>query len=362
MKKVILSILLAGVATATYAQKGEVAEAKKAWGMYQLTSRGAQTPIAKQLESLNTGIKHTDAAIADAKSKDMVEAWSYRALFTSSAALVDTTNLQGAESNLKLAQEAIVKSKALDAKGSEKENIELAQTNVSNAIRNIGVLSYQKKDFKTAYEKFVQASTLNPKDTSMYLNAGIAARNMEDYPKMIDQYKKAIALNYPQSSTLYEEMISTQLAKQKDTTAAVAMIAEAKAKFPDNINFVTSETQIYLQRGDVDKAEQTLSTLVAKEPSNASFQSALGNVYLQQALKLQGNLNKIDVKKVKEYAAAKSKRDGLVEKSIPYFKKSLEIDPKNVTALENLKTIYTFKNDTKSYNDIKARLDAVEKK
>jgi tetratricopeptide (TPR) repeat protein len=362
MKKVILSILLAGVATATYAQKGEVAEAKKAWGMYQLTSRGTQQPIAKQLETLNTAIKHTDAAIADAKSKDMVEAWSYRALLTSSAALVDTTNLQNAEANLKLAQEAIAKSKTLDTKGSEKENIAVAESNVSNVIRNIGVLSYQKKDYKTAYDKFVQATQLNPKDTAMYLNAGIAARNLEDYPKMNEQYKKAIALNYPQSSTLYEEMITTQLAKQKDTVAAMALINEAKAKYPDNIAFVTSETQIHLQRGDVDKAEQTLSTLVAKEPNNASFQSALGNVYLQQALKLQGNLNKIDVKKVKEYTAAKTQRDALVEKSIPYFKKALEIDPKNVTALENLKTIYTFKNDTKSYNEIKARLDAVDKK
>jgi tetratricopeptide (TPR) repeat protein len=362
MKKVILSILLAGVATATYAQKGEVAEAKKAWGLYQLTSRGTQQPIPKQLESLNAAIKHTDAAIADPKSKDMVEAWSYRALLTSSAALIDTTNLQGAEANLKLAQDAITKGKALDAKGSEKANFEQAQSNVSNVIRNIGVLSYQKKDYKTAYEKFVQATQLNPQDTAMYLNAGIAARNLEDYPKMTEQYKKAIALNYPQSSTLYEEMISTSLTKQKDTTAAIAMIGEAKAKYPDNISFVTSETQIHLQRGDVDKAEQSLNTLIAKEPNNASFQSALGNVYLQQALKLQTNLNKIDVKKVKEYAAAKTKRDALVEKSIPYFKKSLEIDPKNVTALENLKTIYTFKNDTKSYNEVKTRLDAIEKK
>ena len=362
MKKVMLSILLAGVASATFAQKSEVAEAKKAWNMYQLTSRAGQQPIAKQLESLNTAIKHTDAAIADAKSKDMVEAWSYRALLTSSAALVDTVNIQGAEANVKLAQDAITKGKALDAKGSEKDNFQLAEANVANAIRNIGVLSYQKKDYKTAYEKFVQSTQLNPQDTAMYLNAGIAARNMEDYPKMAEQYKKAIALNYPQSSTLYEEMISTQLAKQKDTTAAIALINEAKAKFPENVSFITSETQIYLQKGDVDKAEQTLTTLVAKEPNNASFQSALGNVYLQQALKLQGDLNKIDVKKVKEYTAAKNKRDGLVEKSIPYFKKALEVDPKNVTALENLKTIYTFKNDTKSYNDVKARLDAIGQK
>ena len=360
MKKVLLSILLAGVGTATFAQKSEVAEAKKAWGIYQLTG-ATGGDITKKLETLNAAIKRTDAAIVHEKTKDLPEAWTYRALLTSAAALADTANLQNADSYLKVAQESVAKAKTLDAKGAEKDNIEQAQLNINNAVRNIGVLAYQKKDFKTAYEKFNQATVINPTDTAMYLNAGIAARGLEDYPKMIDSYKKVISLNHPESAALYEEIVSTQLTAQKDTAAAMASIAEAKAKYPENINFITSETQIYLQKGDVDKAENALTTLVTKQPGNATFQAALGNVYLQQALKLQGNMNKIDVKKVKEVNAAKDKRDALVEKSIPYFTKALEIDPKNVGALENLKTIYTFKNDTKNYNDIKARLDAIQK-
>jgi tetratricopeptide (TPR) repeat protein len=361
MKKVLLSILLAGVGSATFAQKSEIAEAKKAWGIYQLTS-ATGGDVAKKVETLNAAIKHTDAAIANEKSKILPDAWSYRALLTSAAALADTVNLQQADTYLKTAKEAVDKAKSLDTKGAEKENITQAETNISTAVRNIGVLAYQKKDFKTAYEKFQQATVMNPNDTAMYLNAGIAARNMQDYPKMIEAYRKVISLNHPESSALYEEIITTNLTAQKDTTAAIAAINEAKAKYPDNINFITSETQIYLQKGDVDKAESTLTTLIAKQPGNATFQAALGNVYLQQALKLQTNLNKIDTKKVKEYNAAKTNRDALVEKSVPYFTKALEIDPKNVGALENLKTIYTFKNDTKSYNDVKARLDAIEKK
>jgi tetratricopeptide (TPR) repeat protein len=360
MKKVLLSILLAGVGTATFAQKSEIAEAKKAWGIYQITG-ATGTDVSKKLETLNAAIKHTDAAIAHEKSKNLPDAWSYRALLTSAAAMADTSNLQNADSYLKVAQEAVEKSKSLDTKGSEKDNIEQAQLNINNAVRNIGVLAYQKKDYKTAYEKFNQATVINPTDTSMYLNAGIAARGLEDYPKMIDSYKKVISLNHPEAATLYEEIVSTQLTAQKDTAAAMATITEAKAKYPENINFITSETQIYLQKGDVEKAESTLSTLVAKQPGNATFQAALGNVYLQQALKIQGNMNKIDAKKVKELNAAKDKRDALVEKSVPFFNKALEIDPKNVGALENLKTIYTFKNDTKNYNDVKARLDAIQK-
>jgi hypothetical protein len=89
MKKVLLSILLAGVGTATFAQKSEIAEAKKAWGIYQLTgATGAD--VSKKMETLNAAIKHTDAAIAHEKSKNLPDAWSYRALLTSAAAMADT--------------------------------------------------------------------------------------------------------------------------------------------------------------------------------------------------------------------------------------------------------------------------------
>ena len=53
--------------------------------------------------------------------------------------------------------------------------------------------------------------------------------------------------------------------------------------------------------------------------------------------------------------------NGLLDKSLPFYKKALEIDPKNAGALETLKTIYAFRNDTKNYNDVKAKLDALPK-
>ena len=65
MKKVLLSILLAGVGTATFAQKSEIAEAKKAWGIYQLTAATGGGDVTKKVETLNAAIKHTDAAIAN---------------------------------------------------------------------------------------------------------------------------------------------------------------------------------------------------------------------------------------------------------------------------------------------------------
>ena len=304
---------------------------------------------------------HTDKAIADEKSKVLPEAWSYRALFASSAAILDSTSTANADANLKIAQDAVVEAKKLDTKGSEKDNINLAETNISNAIRNGGVIAYNKKDYKTAYTKFVAATVINPNDTAMYLNAGIAARLNEDYPNMISQFKKVISLNSPQSKDLYSEIISTTLAKQKDTTAALAVIKEATAKFPENTDWIKTETQIYIDRGDAAKSEQMLVALATKEPNNANYQVLLGNIYFSQALKLQADRNKIDPKKVKEFNEVTGKMNALLDKSLPFYKKALEVDAKNQGALETLKTIYAFRNDTKNYEDIKKRLDALPK-
>ncbi|KQN38839.1 hypothetical protein ASE92_05300 [Pedobacter sp. Leaf41] len=361
MKRVFLGIILAGAVSSVFAQKSEVNEAKKKWGIFQLTSQGASTPLPKKMEAIKAGLAHTDKAIADEKSKIMPEAWSYRALFASSAAIIDTVDAANADANLKIAQDAIVEGKKIDTKGAEKDNFALAETNIANAVRNAGVMAYNKKDYKTAYTKFVQATEINPQDTAMYLNAGIAARNTENWPATVQQFKKVISLNSPQSSDLYNELVDITLRKQKDTTAALAIIKEAAAKYPENVELIKTETQIYIDRGDAAKSEQMLNSLASKEPNNASYQVLLGNIYFSQALKLQNDRNKIDAKKVKEFNDVTAKMNGLLDKSLPYYKKALEIDSKNVGALETLKTIYGFRNDTKNYEDIKKRLDALPK-
>lgn len=77
-------MLFVGVATLANAQKSEVAEAKKAWDIYNLT--GGKGTFDKSMLALNGGLKHTDNAIANEKSKVMPDAWSYRALFASAIA------------------------------------------------------------------------------------------------------------------------------------------------------------------------------------------------------------------------------------------------------------------------------------
>ncbi|MBY0541800.1 MAG: hypothetical protein K2P75_00230 [Sphingobacteriaceae bacterium] len=357
MKKILLSILIVGSATFANAQKSEVAEAKKQWNIFSIT--GASQSLDKQLAFLNTGLAHTDNAIANEKSKTLVEAWSYRALFASSIAITDTVNTANSIAKQKIAEEAVAKAKELDVKGDEKTNISNSELNIRNSIIVRGMKAYNKKDYASALKGFEEAIALNPKDTSMYLNAGVTAKLLNRMPVAIGYFKKVISLNSPESKDLYTEIINMNLIDLKDTVGAMSVITEALAKYPDDAAFIGTQTDIYIAQGDIAKSQMSLNKLIAKDGSKAVYHYLMGDTYYKQALLIQDDRKKLDPKKVKEFDALTAKMTLLIDQSLPHYKKSVELDPKFVSALESLKQIYAFKNDNANYEAIKKQLDAI---
>ena len=358
MKKVLFSLLFVGVATLANAQKSEVADAKKEWGLFQLMSSGKQ-PLDKTLAALNSGLTHTDKAIAHEKSKDMPEAWSYRALFASAIAAADTVNIDNSVAKQKIAEEAVTKAKTLDTKGGEKENIQTAEVNISNAVKIRAFTAYNKQDFAAALKYFNEATEKNPQDTAMYLNAGIMAKNLKNYPEAIKNFKKLISFNAPNSQDLYGEIIGITLSELKDTVSALSLLKEASAKFPDAENFIQIETQLYINQGDIAKSEVMLDKLIAKDPKNAIYQYLKGDIYYTQAVAIQEKKNKLTAKQVKEADAMTTQITAMLDKALPYYLKSAELDPKSASALEALKRIYAFKNETQKYEETDKKLKAL---
>jgi tetratricopeptide (TPR) repeat protein len=413
MKKLLLSILFVGVATLANAQKSEIAEAKRLWGIFQFSmsqdpdapKRPMQRPqggppgpasenlvngkldskvgktkaptgggdrssgntaapaktsfLERQIASLNAGMSHADKAIANEKTKEVAEAWVYKALFSSSIALVDTLNIQNASTNQKAAEEAIVKAKALDTKGDEKDNILIAETNILNSIRVRGKNAFDKKDFATAYKSFLELIGKNPQDTSMYVNLGVTAKELKNYPDAIVHFKKAISLNSPESKILYYDVINMTLVNVKDTVAGLALTQEAIKKYPDDVDLIGIQTDLYITKGDIAKSQESLTQLIAKNPKNPLYQYLMGDTYYKQALGIQKQRAALDTKKVKEFDALTAKMTLLINQAIPFYEKSLEINPVFVPALEVLKQVYGFKGDTAKFNDAKKRLDAI---
>jgi tetratricopeptide (TPR) repeat protein len=357
MKKLILSIILLGALTQAHAQKTEVAEAKKQWSLYEFTN--VNLSFGKKMTALNSGLAHTDNAIANEKSKDLLEAWIYRSLFASAIAVTDTTDLNNSIAKQKIAEEAIAKAKTLDIKGNEKDNIENSQKNVRNSILVRGSVSYNRKDYALALSSFEQLLVLNPKDTSMYVNAGVTAKMLKKYPEAIGHFKKVIELNSPMSRDLYSEITAMLMNNMQDTVGAMKLMDEALVKFPDDTDFIGMQTDIYIKNGNIEKSQELLNKLIAKDSKRAVYHFLLGETYYKQALNMQDTRKKIDAKKVKEFDAITAKMTAFIDQAIPFYKKTLDLDANFVPALESLKQIYGFKNDETNFMAIKKRLDAI---
>ncbi len=360
MKKLILSVAILGLSGSVYAQKSEVAEAKKSWDLFQAMSQIQN--LDKNLKLLNKGLGHTDNAIVNEKTKGTLQPWALRASLASAIAILDTVSSENALTKQKIAEEAVAKAKLLDKKDEEKDNLANAELNIANAIQSRGIRAFNKKDFEVAFKVFTEITEKNPKDTTMFLNAGVAAKQYGNFTDAVKNFKKVASLNAPDSKSLLLEAINIQLINLKDTTAALTTIDEALSKYTDDPAFVGIQTDIYITRNEIEKSQTSLNKLIAKDPKKAIYQFLLGETYYKQALLIQNDRVKLDTKKVKEYNALTAKMTALIDKSLPYYKTAQELDPTAVHTLEALKQVYGFKNDTKNYEAVKKILDELPKK
>jgi tetratricopeptide (TPR) repeat protein len=369
MKKILLSILFVGVASLANAQKSEVNAAKNAWIL--ISNSGTKT-LPESLKMLNDGLAHTDKAIADEKTSKLAEAWTYRALFASRTAQIDSLDLANSKAKQKIAEEAIAKAKSLNPKEEEKKFLEDASGFIEDAVRNRGVFAYKKKDFATALESFNEYTARNPKDTNMFVNAALMAKQLKNYPEVARNYKAAIALNYPDAALLYKDLINIYLTEVKDSTTAIAIIQEASAKYPNDNDLLGMETNYWLKKGDATKSQEMIKKLIEKNPDNPDYQIAMGDIFFKQAndfqdarnklaTELEANRTKVDVKKKKEFEDLGTKMKGILDQAIPYYKAAAELDKKSGYALDKLRSIYNFKNDKVNEAAVQKQLDALPK-
>lgn len=388
MKKVLLSMIFASTALLANAQKSEVEAAKKSWMEYANSQNAvkidlgalaskmkvsedkkkeAEKPkptLAEDLAILNAGFGHTDLAIAHEKTKELPTTWAIRALIASRIALIDTADIQNSIAKQQIATEAITKAETLNVKKDKtvENDVKDAKDFVDNALSNRGMIAYKRKDYATAYTAFNAMTVKNPQDTSMFVNAGLVARLSEKYPEAVASYRKAIDLGFKDSYSLYSQIIDITGTNLKDSAKYLEVLNEASAKYPDSTAFIGRITDYYTKKGDVAKSQEMLKKLAEKDPKNAVYQYYIGETYFKQALTLQEKRNNIDQKKKKEYDDMSAKMMSNIDQALPYYKKALEIDPKYADAVDKLKSIYGFKNDTPNYDAMSKLLVTLDKK
>ncbi len=341
--------LIACLPFSVFAQKGKVQSAWRALSDYESTLTDNPDPsyLLKAKENI-------DLATINEETKSQFKTYAYRCriyvyLFAENlkaeekkllTTIADKNermqtaygNVSGAEFNQ--ASDCLSKLKELDSKkfdkistgdtdSEEDGKLNLAINQIIAYQANLATGKYKMKQFDEAADFFESLANTNlmmtsKKDTSNFYNACVCAQKAKNQTKIFDYNKKMIDLNIASSynfQTVYELKLS-----QGDTSSAIEYLKTGRIQYPNDIYLMNKETELFLQKGQQEKALANLQVAISKEPNNAVLQFVIGNVYDNLA-NPKGKLGK-DTTKPADY-------EQLVEKAAEHYQKAIDLKPSN---------------------------------
>lgn len=246
---------------------------------------------------------------------------------------------------------------------------------------NDGLDQYQSNNYKQAFEnfkskveisEFLNHNKLDAQiDTMGYFVLALSAFNSQNID---DAYKAAEKLNALSNKKEDHYVVILDILKAKGENDKYAKtVEEARKAYPNSVNLMYSEINLYLENGELDALIDKLDALIQKEPKNANLYLVLGTVYdrkgdketavknydkaleinpeyfdayVNKASYYNNEANEIielmnDENNPAKYDALKERRDDIFKnKMIPLLKKANQLDPQNENVIKVLKEIY----------------------
>ncbi|WP_430811124.1 MULTISPECIES: tetratricopeptide repeat protein [unclassified Carboxylicivirga] len=385
MKRIALFAMLMFSVSAVFAQKGKVSAASGYLGTNDLDAAKKAIDQALEHEKSNTWPKTY-----------IVAAKVYTEL---SKAGKDDEGIKKAVDYYKKAIE-------LDAKGNEKgkqigkyeKDIKLQLTFFKPDLTNSGIEGFNTENFEQALFAFENVLYFNELpmfqadeagvDTAIIYNCALAAYNAKDWNKAEKFFNEAIDYGYGGGDAVL--LLDQVFDASGDSTKVAANLKRGFEKFPEDERILTTLIQYYLDSEQNDDALEYLNTAIEKDPENPSFYYARGVLYesidkdkaienYEQALEIDAaffnalyNIGVIyynkgveqqsvanDKTTTKEFNAAMEVANGFWEQSLPYMEKAHEVQPEEAGVLETLKGLYYRFERMDKYNEVKAKLEAL---
>jgi tetratricopeptide (TPR) repeat protein len=377
MKRTILALLIMISATVLFGQTNKRTSAFN----YQ---RYGKLDLAK--EAIDEAAQN-EKTIMDAKT------WFYRGNIYYDIAVSTDPNYSKLDPDpFGVAYQSYLKAKELDTKAEFTDDIKKYTQAIGEGYYNKGVLLYNEQKFKDAALSFEQAfivsQTVGKVDTTALFNAAVSALQGKE-TKMAKQYYQQVVQIGLEKPEIYSSLADIYK-EEGDTTMALQYLAKGRVIYPDDFNLLIAETNIYLatnekekamkdleaalehdqsnptiffavgtiydQMGDVPKAMSAYQNALALKPDYFEANYNLGALYVNQAADILEKANALPLDAVKEYEVQKGKADAMLNKSLPYLEKALELMPEDVNTMVSLKEIYTRLGMTEKLANINSRL------
>ncbi len=332
---------------AMYAQKNRVNDA---WSFYNTYIKNEG---AKDVTYLNKAKAAIDEATVHPDTKDQANTWKHRgniylelyredfnARMSANKDIADgnkrqTMSFQEAPTaNLIEATNAYLKGRSLDNKKVFVSEFTKGLADCYYFLQNVGIAKYNQKEYVGALPMFEMAADIVASDkkfdTLNTSNAALSAFNGKVYDKAAVLYRRLADAGYDKGKT-WQQLGSVYL-ESGDSVKYKATIAEGLKKYPTDADLLTEDVNIKMNEGRMAEAVSQLNALIAQRPDDSNLNFIVGNVYDQIAnpTRPDGSPDSI---KPKNY-------DEMVAKAAEYYKKAIELNPKNFEANFNLGVLF----------------------
>ena len=294
------------------------------------------------------------------------------------------------------AKKAIDEALKVNTDGKATGDIVNAINSLKSALEAEAVIAYEKKDFKGSYDSFMKFLDLNKLppmnnkvDTLDIYYAGRAALENKDYKESNRLFEEAASHNYtdpflyvfrkqsyfasgdtatgvkiinegfnkyPDNQSIMIELINYYLVSNQ-SEEALKLLAKAKAGDPENVSYTFAEGTLYDKMMNFDEAEKAYKTCIAMNADFYDAQYNLGVLYYNKAVKIFEEASKITDNT--EYEKVSAQGNEVLMQSIPFMEKASQLDPKDRSSLETLKTIFYRLKMTDKYQEVVDKLNSL---
>ncbi|CAN5576023.1 hypothetical protein BH11BAC1_BH11BAC1_10540 [soil metagenome] len=267
IKKLFISLLFSFAFTFVSAQKGLI---QKAYNYYK-----------EPYQQYDEAKKVIDEAMKNEENKSNEKFWYYRGLIYHKL-YNNPTYGNLCDNCLVTAYESFMKANEVNPKNEWAEIIK--GLNLSLLMRDFfdkGVDDFTHAKYNDALTSFEYVQKISPSDTSAVLNSAFAADKAMNLEKAKLYYNRLINMNYKDDKVYMS--LANIYKEEKDTTRAILTIQDGRKLFPDSLNLMLTEINLLLSSGRNQEATAVMETAITKDSKNQSLYLALASTYDQLA-------------------------------------------------------------------------------
>lgn len=274
-----------------------------------------------------------------------------------------------------------------------------AQNNMDSVASKIS-FGYSVDAFQQAYDIYTKAG-INDTTTIFYIS--VAAELGGDYPKAKEELTRLIEMQYPKPG-IYTSLASIYYEQDKNVEKAIEIYALGRERFPNDLNLLLMETNLYLGEAMTEKALNNLQLAAEIDTTNPTIFFAIGAKYnelvddttktaetredafhnavvaYERSIELKPDYfdpnynlgalfvnkasteiavaNELPIEEQEKYDALMESANGYLEKCLPYLETAHELQPDDISTMVSLKEIYTRLGMMEEMKEIDAKLEA----